>query len=68
MELLSIFVQEMLEQGILAHKQFYTTFAHKSKHVVQYAKACDKSFRVIKKYLTGELKNYKINMIEELKK
>lgn len=45
----TLFVQEMLAQGILASNLFFGTLAHTSAHVKRYAKAVDKSFAILKK-------------------
>lgn len=44
----TLFVQEMLAQGILASNLFFGTLAHTDAHVKQYAKAVDKAFTTLK--------------------
>jgi len=67
LECKSLYIQEMLKEGILASDQYYPSFAHKADHIKIFAKACDKVFKKIKKHLTGEEK-YGINMLEVLDK
>ncbi len=59
----ALFIQHMLERGFLASNIFYSMFAHKEEHVIQYLKAADEVFKLLKeaidsdnpeKYLLGE--------------
>lgn len=43
----TLFVQEMLQQGILAGTVFYGSFAHAPAHLARYEKAVDKVFSLI---------------------
>lgn len=45
--MLTLFVQQMLEQGFLAKNAFYSTFAHQHQHVEDYLSAVESSFKVI---------------------
>jgi glutamate-1-semialdehyde 2,1-aminomutase len=49
----TLFVQLMLERGILASNIFYSMFAHQSHHVEQYLKAVYESFGIIKESEVG---------------
>jgi glutamate-1-semialdehyde aminotransferase len=40
----TLFTQEMLEQGFLASKAFYATWAHQPEHVDAYLAAADRAF------------------------
>lgn len=44
----TLFIQEMLEQGILASTLFFGTLAHTDAHVRQYEKAVDKTFAILR--------------------
>ncbi len=55
----TLFVQEMLEQGILATNAFYVSYAHKSADINSYLEACDKAFEVIAKAIkSGKPQEY----------
>lgn len=43
----ALYIQEMLDQGILASNLFYVNYAHTEKHTKQYIKAADKAFKSI---------------------
>lgn len=43
----SIFVECMLQCGILAGDSFYPSFSHTQKHLEQYSAACDYAFQMI---------------------
>ncbi|MDY6793309.1 MAG: aminotransferase class III-fold pyridoxal phosphate-dependent enzyme [Thermodesulfobacteriota bacterium] len=43
----ALYVQKMLDQGILASNLFYVTHAHTEEHVYRYLRATDKAFKVI---------------------
>ncbi|MEK7095340.1 MAG: aminotransferase class III-fold pyridoxal phosphate-dependent enzyme [Patescibacteria group bacterium] len=45
----TLFIQEMLDQGILASTLFFGTLAHTDAHVKQYEKAVNKAFAILKK-------------------
>jgi len=47
LEMMTLFVQIMLEHGFLASGRFYTSYAHKDGHVESYFKAADKAFSLI---------------------
>lgn len=66
LELKSLFIQEMQKERILALTSFYPTFAHNSKSVGQYAKACDIVFGKLRKYLDGE--KFEFKLLKEIKK
>lgn len=54
----ALFVQNMLEHGILATTAFYAMYAHSDDDVAVYEKAVDKSFAAVKKSLeAGMLRN-----------
>jgi glutamate-1-semialdehyde 2,1-aminomutase len=44
----ALFIQHMLEKGFLASTLFYSMYAHQEEHVVQYLKAADNAFGMIK--------------------
>ena len=67
LELKSLFIQEMKNYGILALDQFYPTFSHNARSIGAYARACNKTFATIRKFLNGEI-NYNIKMLKELNK
>jgi glutamate-1-semialdehyde aminotransferase len=63
-ELKTLFTQLMLDKGILATTAFYSSYAHKRKHLQTYFKAVDETFKTIahilkvstpKKYLKGQV-------------
>lgn len=66
LECKSLFVSEMLKEGILASDQYYPSFTHTSKHIVKYLRACDKAFSKIRRYLDGE--KFEFKMLEVLDK
>lgn len=43
----TLFVQEMLDRGFLAHTSFYVTYAHTDDHVAQYVSAVKEVFATI---------------------
>jgi glutamate-1-semialdehyde 2,1-aminomutase len=43
----ALYVQEMLDQGILASNLFYVNYAHTEEHTQQYNNAADKAFKSI---------------------
>jgi len=43
----ALYIQEMLDQGILASNLFYVNFAHTEEHARQYIEAADKAFKSI---------------------
>lgn len=47
----TLFVQEMLQQNILASNLFYPSLAHTKEHVSRYARALDKTFAVLREAL-----------------
>jgi glutamate-1-semialdehyde 2,1-aminomutase len=49
----TLFVQEMLNQNILASNLFFGTLVHTAAHVKQYAAAVDRSFAIIAKALAA---------------
>ena len=54
----TIFTQIMLEEGFLATTSFYSSFAHKDKHIQAYLKAAGRVFSFISyKMRKGNLKN-----------
>ena len=50
-EIRTLFIQEMLERGFLAHDHVFVSFAHTEKHVEDYLKHVDEVFGIIKKAL-----------------
>lgn len=55
----TLFTQLMLEEGFLATTAFYSSYAHKEKHVSQYLKAVDKTFAFVSKAAKeGKAKTY----------
>ncbi len=53
-EIKTLFVQLMLEQGILATNAFYACYAHQDKHVLKYQKAVNKAFQIIAKAINDK--------------
>ncbi|MEN9561733.1 MAG: hypothetical protein RIQ56_1006 [Candidatus Parcubacteria bacterium] len=45
----TLFVQEMLQRGILASNLFYASLAHTNAHIAEYARAMDEVFAIIGK-------------------
>ncbi|MCD4741552.1 MAG: aminotransferase class III-fold pyridoxal phosphate-dependent enzyme [Desulfobacteraceae bacterium] len=45
----ALYIQEMLDQGILASNLFYVNYAHTEEHAMQYIAAAEKAFKVISK-------------------
>lgn len=43
----TLFVQLMLEKGFLASNAYYSSFAHKERHVTEYLLAVDEAFKTI---------------------
>ena len=66
LECKSLFISEMFKEGILASDQFYPSFAHTSKHIVKYLRACDRVLRKIRRYLDDE--RFEFKMLEVLDK
>ncbi|PCJ61794.1 MAG: aminotransferase class III [Planctomycetota bacterium] len=50
-ELKALFIQEMLEEGILAGSIFYPSLAHDESHIEKYNVATDKAFKTCKDVL-----------------
>ncbi len=50
----TFFTQEMLRLGYLASGSVYVSYAHKESHVIEYLKAVDKTFSVIKKAINNK--------------
>ncbi len=57
----TLFVQEMLAQGILASNLFFATLAHTDTHVRQYAKAVDRAFAILKEAIDSETVKKRLN-------
>ncbi|MCP4160207.1 MAG: aminotransferase class III-fold pyridoxal phosphate-dependent enzyme [Deltaproteobacteria bacterium] len=43
----ALYIQEMIDQGILASNLFYVNYAHTEEHAIRYIEAADKAFKVI---------------------
>jgi glutamate-1-semialdehyde aminotransferase len=61
----TVFVREMLKQGVLATDQYYPNFSQKMKHLKRYMNACNKAFAEVRRYLNNP---YNINKLEVLDK
>ncbi|XPV76169.1 MAG: aminotransferase class III-fold pyridoxal phosphate-dependent enzyme [Desulfovibrio sp.] len=47
----ALFIQEMLDQGILASNMCYVMYSHTQEHLERYMAACDNAFKTIAKAL-----------------
>lgn len=56
----TLFIQEMLAQGVLASTLFFGTLAHKNIHVKKYAAATDKAFAIIAEAINTKTVNERL--------
>lgn len=60
----TIFIEQMLKNGILANTFFNPSFAHRTRHILQYENACKKIFKIIKQYKNEPYKIIKGKIIK----